>query len=259
MLLLGWLLPGFLLYPCSSIPKVQPKKLHKDASHTWRSTATGAHLLQKTSEEVPPTTLGGQCQGRYGPSGPRAFVCCHHQDEGLGSSPLPRDRTTLSLGSVICTTLPLPFGQCLLCHPCSSPTAHPAHPIRPARQRTKAETVSQTQEIAPGSQTEPRLDIALPAVEETGRPRTCQLSLLAVWLRVPILSGHLDPLLVWYALPFVRCCCQNKFPVDFPIKFSPYQVGLYHRIQNGNSLSQSRVPDSVQTHCSFFSSESSKE
>lgn len=40
--------------------------------------------------------------------------------------------------------------------------------------------------------------------------------------------------------------------MDFPIKFSPYQVGLYHRIQNRNSLSQSRVPNSVQTPCSFL-------
>lgn len=80
MLLLGQLLPGFLLYPCSSIPKVQPKNLRKDAGHARKRTAaTGAHL-QKTSEEVPQTTLGGQCQARYGSSGPRAFVCCHHQD-----------------------------------------------------------------------------------------------------------------------------------------------------------------------------------
>lgn len=85
--------------------------------------------------------------------------------------------------------------------------AHPAHLIQPARQRTKAETVSQTQEIAPGSQTEPPWDTAVPAAEETGRPRTCQLSLLTVWLWVPTVSGHLDPLLVWYALPFVWCCC----------------------------------------------------
>lgn len=92
----------------------------------------------------------------------------------------------------------------------------------------------------------------MPAVEETGRPRTCQLSLLIVWLWMPTASGHLDPLLVWYALPLVPCCCQNKFPVDFLIKFSPYQVGLYHRIQNGNSLSHSRVPASVQTCCSFI-------
>lgn len=235
MLLLGWLLRGFPLYPCSAIPKVQPKKLHKDAGHTRRRTATGAHLLQKTSE-FPQTILGGQCQGRYGPSGHRAFVCCRHQDEGLGSGPLPRDRTTLLLRAVICTTLLFPFGQCLLRHPCSSPTAHPAHPIWPARQRTKAETISQTQEIAPGSQAEPPWDSAVPAVEETRRPRTCQLSLLTVWLWVPTVSGHLDPLLVWYALLFVRCCCQNKFPVDFPMKFSLYQLGLYHGIQNGNSL-----------------------
>jgi len=44
----------------------------------------------------------------------------------------------------------------------------------------------------------------------------------------------------------------KQLPVDFPIKFSPSQVDLYHRIQNGNGLSQSRVPDTVQTHCSFL-------
>ena len=94
--------PGTVIarFPIVSLvlrPKIQPNNLRKDGGHTRTRTATGAHLLQKTSEEVPQTTLGGQCQGRYSSRGPRAYVWCHHQDEGLGSGHLPRDRTTLLL------------------------------------------------------------------------------------------------------------------------------------------------------------------
>lgn len=63
---LGWLLPGFLLYPCSSIPEVQPKKLHKDTGHTRRRTATGAHLLQKKRRfPKPPWSVSRQIRSPW--------------------------------------------------------------------------------------------------------------------------------------------------------------------------------------------------